>query len=95
MFDLEVHAYPADGQITTEDATAASVLAARLTGRDRNSLGKIRIALDTAVIRKLMLQGRHVGLRISNTRGDRMVFAGRRTYFKDSAPVLELHLRRR
>jgi WD40 repeat protein len=93
VFDLEVHAYPADGKVAVEDATAAGALAAKLTSHNRNSLGKLRIALDTPLIRKLMSQNGRVGLRISNTRGDRMIFAGRRYYVKDSAPVLELHLR--
>jgi serine/threonine protein kinase len=94
-FDLDVHAYPADGKVTREDGSAAGVLAGQLKSHDHKTVGTIRIPLDTAVIRRLISQGGHVGLRISNTRGNRLIFASRRTYFKDSAPVLEIHLRPR
>jgi hypothetical protein len=94
-FEIDVHAFAGDGKVTTADAADAGVLVAQLNGDSKTLQGTLRIPLNDALIRRLIAEGTHVGLRISNTRGNRLRLASRRYYVKDSVPVLELHLRPR
>lgn len=91
-FDLEFHAFTGDGKITREDGSVVGVRAGGVEGLDKKNLRMMRVPLDVKALQPNLATGGRIGLRISNTRGTRMLLGSRETYFKDSAPVLELHL---
>lgn len=93
--DADVIVYPGDGKITPEDATRKGKRVSVIYRFTKNRLGKIHISIDAKTMTEMLADGGHIGIRIAITRGDRMIFASRETYFKNSAPVLQLYTRRR
>lgn len=92
--ELLVEAYRADGRLTKDDATAAGGTVGPPTKLPhRGSTRKWRISLDPAAIQQQIAANGRVGLRLSLKVGDRITIASRNTFFKNSAPTLEIHTR--